>query len=288
MCSAASSGTEPPTGLADDDGQLELVVELLGESLGVHDRIVRADDRVDVLEEHDALVHRMRPVDRLQLVVVVDEVARRVEELLGHDRRPQADVGEGESFSGFGRRDRRARTTRGSSRSRARSPRRPRSDRRDRRRTSPASSVAPFHFTKAAFDFNDCQHDLSRRLCHWVARRGTPGVAAPTSRSSRRGSAARTVPPRRAVRPPLRTSRRPRRRPGRATARGGRGAGRPDLSRSGRRRGRRRRRIACSSSSVSPAARPTASWAYCSNADRQWAATTRMAISRARSLSDVE
>ena len=43
--------------------ELELVVELLGQVLGVDDRLVRADDRVDVLEEHDPGRDRVRPTD---------------------------------------------------------------------------------------------------------------------------------------------------------------------------------------------------------------------------------
>jgi hypothetical protein len=46
-------GREPRSRLRDHDGQLELVVELLGQVLGVDDRVVRAHDCVDVLEEHD-------------------------------------------------------------------------------------------------------------------------------------------------------------------------------------------------------------------------------------------
>jgi hypothetical protein len=82
-------GPEELAGLADDDRELELVVEFLGQALGIDDGVVRADDRVDVLEEHDPLVHRVRPVDGLQFGVMVGEVARGVEELLRHDRRPQ-------------------------------------------------------------------------------------------------------------------------------------------------------------------------------------------------------
>jgi hypothetical protein len=63
--------------------------------LGVDHRVVRADDRVHVLEEHDALVHRVRPVDLLQFLVVLGEIPRGVEELLRHDRRPQPDVRQG-------------------------------------------------------------------------------------------------------------------------------------------------------------------------------------------------
>ena len=48
-----------------------------------------SDDRVDVLEEHDPLVHGVRPVDGGELLVVGSEVARRVEELLRDDRGPQ-------------------------------------------------------------------------------------------------------------------------------------------------------------------------------------------------------
>ena len=86
---------------ADDDSELELVIQLFGEPLGVHDGIVRPDDRVNVLEEHDPLMDRVRPVDGLELFVVVGEVARRVEELLRHDRRPQPDAGQREALAGL-------------------------------------------------------------------------------------------------------------------------------------------------------------------------------------------
>src|SRR6185503_13398251 len=46
-------GREPLPRLADHDGKLELVVELVGQVLGVDHGLVRPDDRVDVLEEHD-------------------------------------------------------------------------------------------------------------------------------------------------------------------------------------------------------------------------------------------
>ena len=82
--------------------ELELVVELLGQALGVDDLVVRADDRVDVLEEHDALVHRVRPVDGGELLVVIGEVAGRVEELLRPDRRLELHVGVREALAGLG------------------------------------------------------------------------------------------------------------------------------------------------------------------------------------------
>ena len=85
---------EPLAVLADDHGELELVVELLGEVLRIDDRLVGADDRVDVLEEHDPRRDLVRPVDVLRLVLVLAEVARRVEELLRDDRRAQLRVGE--------------------------------------------------------------------------------------------------------------------------------------------------------------------------------------------------
>ena len=79
-------------GLADHDRQLELVVELLGQVLRVDDRVVRPDDRVDVLEEDDPGRDLVRPVDVLRLLLVLAEVAGRVEELLRHDRRAQPHV----------------------------------------------------------------------------------------------------------------------------------------------------------------------------------------------------
>src|SRR5438045_8910941 len=57
--------------------------------LGIDDRLVRADDRVDVLEEDDPRRDLVRPTDPLRLLLVLAEVAGRVEELLRHDRRTQ-------------------------------------------------------------------------------------------------------------------------------------------------------------------------------------------------------
>ena len=95
-------GAEELAGLADDDGQLELVVELVGQVLGVDDRVVRADDRVHVLEEHDALVHRVGPVDLGQFLVVLGEVPRGVEELLRRDGGAQPHRGERKPVPGLG------------------------------------------------------------------------------------------------------------------------------------------------------------------------------------------
>ena len=80
---------EPLAGLLEDDRELELVVELLGQVLGIDDRLVGPDDRVDVLEEVDPGRDPVRPVDVLRLLLVLAEVARRVEELLRDDRRAQ-------------------------------------------------------------------------------------------------------------------------------------------------------------------------------------------------------
>ena len=85
---------EPLAVLADDHRELELVVELLGQVLGIDDRLVRADDRVDVLEEDDPRRDLVRPVDVLRLLLVLAEVAGRVEELLRDDRRAERRVGE--------------------------------------------------------------------------------------------------------------------------------------------------------------------------------------------------
>ena len=80
--------------LLEYDRQLELVVELLGQVLRIDHRIVGTDDRVHVLEEVDPRCDVVRPVDVLRLGLVLAEVARRVEELLGRNRRPQPNVGE--------------------------------------------------------------------------------------------------------------------------------------------------------------------------------------------------
>ena len=81
-------------GLAQHDGELELVVELLGQVLRIDDRLVGADDRVDVLEEVDPRRDLVRPVDVLRLLLVLAEVAGGVEELLRDDRRLELRVGE--------------------------------------------------------------------------------------------------------------------------------------------------------------------------------------------------
>ena len=59
--------------------------------LRVDDRLVGADDRVDVLEEDDPGRDLVRPADALRLLLVLPEVAGGVEELLRHDGRTQLD-----------------------------------------------------------------------------------------------------------------------------------------------------------------------------------------------------
>ena len=83
------------------DGELELVVELLGQVLRVDDRLVRADDRVDVLEEDDPGRDLVRPVDDLRLLLVLAEVAGGVEELLRHDRRAQLRLRQRDALAGL-------------------------------------------------------------------------------------------------------------------------------------------------------------------------------------------
>ena len=128
------------------DGQLELVVELLGQVLGVDHRLVRADDRVDVLEEDDPRRDLVRPVDLLRLLLVLAEVARRVEELL-RARSARAASPRRTARARRSRRRRRARSTRASSARRARRSRRRRRGRprrrRRRARTSQASRAVP-------------------------------------------------------------------------------------------------------------------------------------------------
>jgi hypothetical protein len=92
---------EPFAGPLEDDRELELVVELLGQVLGIDDRLVGADDRVDVLEEVDPRRDPVRPVDVLRLLLVLAEVAGRVEELLRHDRRAQPRLGQRRPLAGL-------------------------------------------------------------------------------------------------------------------------------------------------------------------------------------------
>ena len=81
------------------DRELELVVELLGEVLRVDDRLVGADDRVDVLEEDDPRRDLVRPADLLRLLLVLAEVAGRVEELLRDDRCAKLRLGERDALA---------------------------------------------------------------------------------------------------------------------------------------------------------------------------------------------
>src|SRR5947208_16121148 len=57
--------------------------------LRIDDRLVRADQRVDVLEEDDPRRDLVRPGDLLRLLLVLAEVPRGVEELLRDDRRAE-------------------------------------------------------------------------------------------------------------------------------------------------------------------------------------------------------
>ena len=84
-------GAEPLAGLRDHDRELELVVELLRQMLRIDDRLVGADDCVDVLEEDDPGRDLVRPAHSLRLLLVLAKVAGRVDELFRDDRRPQLD-----------------------------------------------------------------------------------------------------------------------------------------------------------------------------------------------------
>ena len=95
-------GAEPAAGLRDDNGQLELVVELIREVLWIDDRLVRPDDRVDVLEEDDPGRDLVRPLDALRLFLVLAEVAGGVEELLRDDRCSQLNLVQGMLLSRWG------------------------------------------------------------------------------------------------------------------------------------------------------------------------------------------
>src|SRR5581483_12347907 len=92
-------GPEPLARPADHHGELELVVELLGQVLGIDHRVVLADQRVDVLEEHDPRRDLVRPADLLRLLLVLPEVPRGVEELLRDDRRAEALTLERDGFA---------------------------------------------------------------------------------------------------------------------------------------------------------------------------------------------
>src|SRR5581483_1127965 len=91
---------EPLPRLADDDGELELVVQLVRQLLWIDDRLVRPDDRIDVLEEDDPRSDLVRPVDPLRLLLVLAEVSGGVEELLRDDRRMQPRLGERRPLEG--------------------------------------------------------------------------------------------------------------------------------------------------------------------------------------------
>src|SRR5581483_2656049 len=94
-------GAEPLRVAADDHRELEAVVELLGQALGIDHRPGGPDDRVDVLKEDDPRRELVRPVDVLRLVLVLTEVAGRVEELLRHDRRAQPHLRERGTLARF-------------------------------------------------------------------------------------------------------------------------------------------------------------------------------------------
>ena len=69
--------------------------------LGIDDRLVGADDRVDVLEEDDPGRDLVRPADLLRLLLVLAEVAGRVEELLRDDRRAELRLRERDPLAGL-------------------------------------------------------------------------------------------------------------------------------------------------------------------------------------------
>ncbi len=69
--------------------------------LRVDDGLVRADDRVDVLEEDDPGGDLVRPPDLLRLLLVLAVVAGRVEELPRDDGRAQPRAGERDAFAGL-------------------------------------------------------------------------------------------------------------------------------------------------------------------------------------------
>src|SRR6266849_7148157 len=79
--------------LFQDDGQLQLVVQLLGQMLGINDRLFVADDGVDVLKKYDPRHDGMREACLGRFLVMLAEITRGVEKLFGNDRRLQFDFG---------------------------------------------------------------------------------------------------------------------------------------------------------------------------------------------------
>src|SRR3954454_4983228 len=94
-------GREPLPRFSQHHGELELVVELLRQVLGIHHGLLRAHDRVDVLEEVDPGRNPVRPVNVARLLLVLAEVTGGVEELLRADGRTQPSLGQRRALVGF-------------------------------------------------------------------------------------------------------------------------------------------------------------------------------------------
>src|SRR5437867_3450561 len=71
--------------------QLQLVVKLLGQMLGIDYRLVVANDGVDVLEKDNPRHDRMRKSRFSCFLVVLAKVSRSVKKLLRNNRRFQSD-----------------------------------------------------------------------------------------------------------------------------------------------------------------------------------------------------
>ena len=85
--------------MRSDHGELQLVVELVGQVLRVDHGLVGPDDRVDVLEEDDPGCDLVRPADLLRLLLVLAKVSGGVEELLRDDRCAQTGLGQRDALT---------------------------------------------------------------------------------------------------------------------------------------------------------------------------------------------
>ena len=96
-------------GFFQDNGELEFVIELLGEMVGINDRLIVADDGVDILEENNPGHNRMREAGFLRFFVMFAEISGGVEEFLWGDGSAECGGGKriddllsGGAMEGFG------------------------------------------------------------------------------------------------------------------------------------------------------------------------------------------